>query len=54
MVISVLMVDNLLCDQHLYQSQQRSVLTFHKILISRRVLEREKTDKSIQNRPDPP
>ncbi len=31
-----------------------SVLTFHKILTSRRVLEREKTDKTRQNRPDPP
>ena len=31
-----------------------SVLTFHKILTSRRVLEREKADKSRQNRPDPP
>ena len=30
-----------------------SVLTFHKILTSRRVLEREKTDKTRQNRPDP-
>ncbi len=30
-----------------------NVLTFHKILTSRRVLEREKTDKSRQNRPDP-
>ena len=28
--------------------------TFHKTLKSRRVLEREKTDKSRQNRPDPP
>ena len=33
---------------------EHSVLTFHKILTSRRVLEREKTDKSRQNRPDPP
>ena len=33
---------------------EHSVLTFHKILISRRVLEREKTDKRKQNRPDPP
>ena len=31
-----------------------SVLTFHKILTYRRVLEREKTDKTRQNRPDPP
>jgi len=29
-------------------------LTFHKIFTSRRVLEREKTDKRRQNRPDPP
>jgi len=29
------------------------VLTFHKILISRTVLEREKTDKRRHNRPDP-
>ena len=33
---------------------EHSVLTFHKILTSRRVLEREKSDKSRQNRPDPP
>ena len=33
---------------------EHSVLTFHKILTSRRVLEREKTDKNRQNRPDPP
>jgi len=33
---------------------EHSVLTFHKILTSRRVLEREKTDKTRQNRPDPP
>ncbi len=33
---------------------EHSVLTFHKILTSRRVLEREKTDNSRQNRPDPP
>ena len=33
---------------------EHSVLTFHKILTSRRVLEREKTDKRRQNRPDPP
>ncbi len=31
-----------------------SVLTVHKILTSRRVLPREKTDKTRQNRPDPP
>ena len=30
------------------------VLTFHTILTSSRVLEREKTDKRRQNRPDPP
>ncbi len=30
------------------------VLTFHKLLTSRRVLEREKTHKRRQNRPDPP
>ncbi len=33
---------------------EHSVLAFHKILQSRCVLEREKTDKSTQNRPDPP
>jgi len=33
---------------------EHSVLTFHKILTSRRVLEREKSDKSRQNMPDPP
>ncbi len=33
---------------------EHSVLTFHKILTSRRVLEKENTDKSTQNRPDPP
>ncbi len=33
---------------------EHSVLTFHKILTSRRVLEREKTDKRRQNRLDPP
>ncbi len=33
---------------------EHSVLTFHKILTYRRVLEREKTDKTRQNRPDPP
>ena len=33
---------------------EHSVLTFHNILTSRRVLEREKTDKRRQNRPDPP
>ncbi len=32
---------------------KHSVLTFHKILTSRRVLEREKTDKRRQNRPGP-
>ena len=29
-------------------------LTFHNLLTCRRVLEREKTDKNRQNRPDPP
>ena len=33
---------------------EHSVLTIHKILTSRRVLEREKTDKRRQNMPDPP
>ncbi len=33
---------------------EHSVLTFHKILTSRRVLERDKTHKCRQNRPDPP
>ena len=33
---------------------EHSVLTFHKILTSRRVLEREKTHKRRQIRPDPP
>ena len=33
---------------------EHAVLTFHKILRSRRVLEKEKTDKSTQYRPDPP
>ncbi len=33
---------------------EHSILTFHKILTSRRVLEREKTDICRQNRPDPP
>ncbi len=33
---------------------EHSDMTFHKILTSRRVLEREKTDKNRQNRPDPP
>jgi len=33
---------------------EHSVLKFHKILTSRRKLEREKTDKNRQNRPDPP
>ena len=33
---------------------EHSVLTFHKILTSRRVLERGKADKIRQNRPDPP
>ncbi len=33
---------------------EHSVLTFHKILTSRRVLEKEKTNKRKQNRPDPP
>ncbi len=33
---------------------EHSVLTFHKILTSSRNLEREKTDKNRQNRPDPP
>ncbi len=33
---------------------KHSVLIFHKILTSRRVLEREKTDKCRQNRPHPP
>ncbi len=33
---------------------EHAVLTFHKILTSRRVLKREKTDKRRQNRPDPP
>ena len=33
---------------------EHSVLTFHKILTSRRVLERGKTDKTRQSRPDPP
>ncbi len=32
---------------------EHSVWTFHKKLTSRRVLEREKTDKRRQNRPDP-
>ena len=32
---------------------EHSVLKFHKILTSRRKLEREKTDKNRQNRPDP-
>jgi len=31
---------------------EHSVSTFHKILTSRRILEREKTDKPRQNRPD--
>ena len=33
---------------------EHSVLTFHKILTPRRVLESEKLDKNRQNRPDPP
>ncbi len=33
---------------------EHSVLTFHKILTSRRVLEREKTDKTRQYRPELP
>ncbi len=33
---------------------EHSVLIFHKILTSRRVLEREKTHNCRQNRPDPP
>ncbi len=33
---------------------EHSVSTFHKILTSRRVLERGKTDKPRQNRPDLP
>ena len=33
---------------------EHSVLTYHKTLTSRRVLERERSDKSRQNRPDPP
>ena len=33
---------------------EHSVLTFHKILTSRRVLERGKTDKTRHNRHDPP
>ena len=33
---------------------QHFVLTVHNILTSRKVLEREKTDKSRQNRPNPP
>ena len=31
-----------------------SVLIFHKVLTSRRVLQRQKTDQNRQNRPDPP
>ena len=38
-----------LCKLH-----EHSVQTIHKILTSRRVLEREKTDKPRQKRPDPP
>ena len=41
--------DNVMSKLH-----EHSVLTFHKILTTRRVLEREKSDKSRQNRPDPP
>ena len=33
---------------------EHSVLTFHKILTPRRVLEREKSHKSRQNKPAPP
>ncbi len=33
---------------------EHSVLTFHKVLTSGRVLEREKTDKTRRNRPDAP
>jgi len=38
----------------MFKLHEHSVLTFNKILTSRRVLEREKTDKNRQNRPDPP
>ena len=38
----------------LFKLHEHSVLTFHKILTSGRVLEREKTDKTRQHRPDPP
>jgi len=34
--------------------REHSVLTLHKILTSRKDLEREKTDKTRQDRPDPP
>jgi len=38
----------------MFKLREHSVFTFHKILKSRRVLEREKTDKTRQSRSDPP
>jgi len=38
----------------MFKLREHSVFTFHKILTSRRVLEREKTDKTRQSRSDPP
>ena len=47
-------VEHGLASKVMSKLHEHSVLTFHKILTSRRVLEREKSDKSRQNRPDPP
>ena len=47
-------VEHRLGSKVMSKLHEHSVLTFHKILTSRRVLEREKTNKRRQNRPDPP
>ena len=47
-------VEHGLASKVMSKLHEHSVLTFHKILTSRRVLAREKTHKRRQNRPDPP
>ena len=47
-------VEHRLGSKVMSKLHEHSVLTFQKILTSRRVLEREKTHKRRQNRPDPP
>ncbi len=47
-------VEHGLASKIMSKLHEHSVLTFHKILTSRRVPEREKTHKRIRNRPDPP